>query len=598
MAERIEDYAVIGDTQTLALVGLHGSIDWLCLPRFDSAACFAALLGGPDNGRWLLAPEDVQATASRRYRRDTLILETEFRMPEGAVRVIDSMPIRGRYPNVVRVVEGIEGSVPMRSEVVIRYDYGNVVPWMEHLDGRMRAVAGPDALELVCPVQSSGKGNTSVTRFEVRAGQRVPFVLTWHPSHEAAPPSPDAFSELEKTEAFWVDWASRGKDRGRCREEVMRSLITLKALTYAPTGGIVAAGTTSLPECIGGSRNWDYRYCWLRDATFTLHALLHGGYAEEARAFRDWLLRAVAGHPSKLQIAYGVLGERHMDQRELDWLSGYEGSRPVRIGNGAASQLQLDVYGEVGDTLHEALKARMGSTEASWRLERSLCEWLESNWAAPDAGLWETRGPRRHFTHSKVMTWVAMDRAIKAVERHGMEGPVERWRCTRETIRRDVCQNGWNADIRSFVQFYGSNAVDASLLLVPVVGFLPASDERVRGTVRAVEERLLQHGFVQRYRLDRDDGADQMGGSEGSFLACSFWLVDAYVLDGRYDEARKLYARLVAVANDVGLLSEEYDPVAGRLLGNFPQALSHVALINSARNLASGGAAAKRRSEP
>lgn len=584
---RIEDYAVIGDTQTLALVGMNGSMDWLCFPRFDSGACFAALLGSPENGRWLIAPKGKPTSVRRRYRDGTLVLETEFQTAEGTVRVVDCMPIRGKNPDVVRVVEGVSGVVPMRAELVIRFDYGSVVPWVRKSEGRLLAIAGPDALVLESPLRHEGRGFTSVSEFEVKAGERIPFVLTWYPSHEHAPRSPNPFHALTDTEQWWRDWASKATDDGPYREAIVRSLITLKALTFAPSGGIVAAGTTSLPEALGGMRNWDYRFCWLRDSTFTLYALMQGGYVEEAQAFREWLLRAVAGDPSKLQIMYGVAGERRLDEWTVPWLSGYEESKPVRIGNAAVNQLQFDVYGEVSDTLLQSYDAGMSLGGPTWALHRSLVEWLESNWDQPDAGLWEVRGERRKFTHSKVMTWVAIDRAIKAVERHAAAGPVERWRRLREEIHRDVCQNGWNAEKGTFTQYYGGTTLDASLLLLPLVGFLPPEDARVQGTIRAVERELLREGFVQRYDTREGGNVDGLPGKEGAFLACSFWLVDAYVLSGRRAEGEQLFRRLLGLANDVGLLSEEYDVDAKRLVGNFPQAFSHVALVNSARNLTS-----------
>lgn len=582
---RIEDYAIVGDTQTLALVSATGSIDWLCFPRFDSGACFAALLGTKDNGRWSIAPKATDVSTRRRYRDDTLILETEFHSAEGSVRLIDVMPIRGTNPDIVRIVEGISGSVPMRSELVIRYDYGSIVPWVRNVEGRLYAVAGPDALVLETPVSHHGEGLTTVSEFEVHAGDRLPFVLTWYPSHEKAPASPDPFEALQDTEAWWREWVARCSDEGEYKQAIARSLITLKALTFGPSGGIVAAGTTSLPEALGGVRNWDYRFCWLRDATFTLYALMHGGYFDEARAFRDWLLRAVAGDPAKLQIMYGVLGERRLSERELEWLPGYEASRPVRIGNAAVNQVQLDVYGEVSDTLLQSMQGGMKLDEPTWAFQRALADWLEKHWSEPDEGLWEVRGGRHKFTHSKVMTWVAFDRAIKAVERYGMSGPVERWRALRDEIHRDVCQNGWNSSLNSFTQYYGGNTLDASLLLIPQVGFLPASDPRVLGTIAAVERELLRDGFVQRYSTGPGMNVDGLPGKEGAFLACSFWLVDAYVLIGRFDAARALFERLLAIRNDVGLLAEQYDVELKRQIGNFPQAFSHVALVNSARNL-------------
>lgn len=593
---RIEDYAIIGDTQTLALVGINGAIDWLCFPRFDSGACFASLLGSEENGRWLLAPKGEATSVRRRYRDGTLILETEFKTPEGTARVVDYMPIRGKNPDVVRIVEGVSGVVPMRSELVIRFDYGSIVPWVRKEHGRLQAIAGPDALVLESPLRHEGRGFTSVSEFEVKPGDRVPFVLTWYPSHERAPESPDPFEALTETERWWRGWASKASDQGEYREQIVRSLVTLKALTFAPSGGIVAAGTTSLPEALGGVRNWDYRYCWLRDSTFTLYALMQGGYVDEARAFREWLLRAVAGDPSKLQIMYGVLGERRLDEWTVPWLGGYEGARPVRVGNAAVNQLQFDVYGEVSDTLLQSYVAGMPIDGPTWALQRSLVEWLESNWDQPDEGLWEVRGDRRKFTHSKVMTWVAFDRAIKGVERHGASGPVERWRRLRDEIHRDVCEHGFNAEKGSFTQYYGGKTLDASLLLVPLVGFLPPDDARVQGTIRAVERELLREGFVQRYDTERGENVDGLPGTEGAFLACSFWLVDAYVLSGRREEGERLFRRLLGLANDVGLLSEQYDTQKKRLIGNFPQAFSHVALVNSARNLTAELRPAEQRS--
>jgi GH15 family glucan-1,4-alpha-glucosidase len=582
---RIEDYAIVGDTQTLALIGATGSIDWLCFPRFDSGACFAALLGTKDNGRWQIAPKNAEFRTKRRYRDGTLVLETEFECSEGVVRLIDVMPIRGTNPDIVRVVEGVSGSVEMRSELVIRYDYGSIVPWVRNVEGRLYAVAGPDALMLETPVEHHGENLTTVSAFQLRAGERVPFVLTWYPSHEKPPASPEPFEALSDTEAWWREWVSRCSDEGEYREAIVRSLITLKALTFAPSGGIVAAGTTSLPEALGGVRNWDYRYCWLRDSTFTLYSLMHGGYFDEAHAFRDWLLRAVAGDPAKLQIMYGVLGERRLSERILEWLPGYEDSKPVRIGNAAVNQLQLDVYGEVSDTLLQSLHFGMKLDEPTWAFQRALIEWLEEHWSDPDEGLWEVRGERRNFTHSKVMTWVAFDRAIKAVERHGMSGPVERWRVRRAEIHRDVCEKGFNSNMATFTQYYGGTSLDASLLLIPQVGFLPAHDPRVLGTISAVERELFRNGFVQRYSTEPHKNVDGLPGHEGAFLACSFWLVDAYVLTGRLEDARRLFERLIAIRNDLGLLSEEYDTDQRRMVGNFPQAFSHVALVNSARNL-------------
>lgn len=591
----IEDYALIGDTHTAALVGRNGSIDWLCLPRFDSGACFAALLGDERHGRWLLAPAGDVRRVERRYRGDTLVLETEFHTDEGVVRLIDCMPHRHRYADVVRVVEGVRGRVPMRMHLVVRFDYGWIVPWVRHLDGALWAVAGPDALCLHTPVQTRGEDLTTVAEFAVAEGERVPFTLTWHSSTDSAPPAFDALAAVESTEVWWAEWAGRCSYDEQWRDAVVRSLVTLKALTYDPTGAIVAAATTSLPERIGGVRNWDYRYSWLRDATFTLYALSIGGYRDEAMAWRDWLLRAAAGDPAQLQIMYGPAGERRLTEVELPWLPGYEGSAPVRIGNAAAGQFQLDVYGEVMDALHGARRAGIEPEETAWELQRVLMEFLEGHWDEPDEGIWEVRGPRRHFTHSKVMAWVAFDRAVQAVERFGLEGPVERWRARRAAVHEEVCREGYDADRNAFTQYYGSTELDASLLMIPLVGFLAASDPRMAGTVEAIQRELCQDGFVLRYPTS--ESIDGLPSGEGAFLACTFWLVDNLALLGRYGEARKLFERLLALRNDVGLLAEEYDPVAGRLIGNFPQAFSHVGLVNSAHNLSPRSSRAARGEE-
>jgi GH15 family glucan-1,4-alpha-glucosidase len=588
MSQPIETYALIGDTQTAALVGADGSIDWLCVPRFDSGACFAALLGTPDHGRWLLAPEGDVRRRSRRYRDDSLVLETELETGEGTVRIVDFLPVREDVCHVVRVVEGVDGRVPMRTELVVRFDYATTVPWVRSLDGTLTAIAGPDGLALRTPVETTGRDLTTEARFSVGPGERVPFVLSWHPSHRSPPDPIDAEGALRDTEAWWRAWSERCTYEGPWRDAVVRSLITLKALTYAPTGGIVAAPTTSLPERIGGVRNWDYRYCWVRDATFTLYALLHGGYREEAGAWRDWLLRAVAGDPSRLQILYGIGGERRIPETEAGWLPGYEGSTPVRLGNAAVDQLQLDVFGELMDALHVARRSGLPPEAAAWALQRHLVEFLESSWREPDEGIWEVRGGRRDFTHSRVMAWVAMDRAIKAVERFGLDGPIERWKRVRHEIHEDVCRHGYDPDRGSFVQSYGSPALDASLLLIPLVGFLPPDDPRVVGTVAAVERELVRDGFVLRYAGD-EGGVDGLPAGEGAFLPCTCWLADAYSQAGRHEEAERLFERLLAIRNDVGLLSEEYDPAAGRMLGNFPQAFSHVALVNTASNLARTG---------
>ncbi len=592
---RIEDYAIVGDTQTIALVGRTGSVDWLCFPRFDSGACFAALLGGPEHGRWLLAPRGELRRVDRRYRDATLILETELENDDGTVRVIDFMPLRGRAPDLVRIVEGIRGRVTMQLELVIRYDYGSIIPWVRRGGARLHAVAGPDALVFASPIETHGRGPATVAEFVVDAGDRVPFALTWHPSWEPMPPSPDPEVALRETYAWWRAWADRSRPDGPYREPVLRSLLTLKALTYAPSGGIVAAPTTSLPEAIGGSRNWDYRYCWLRDATFTLQALLHAGYADEARAWREWLVRAVAGEPAKLQVLYGVTGERRLDERDLGWLPGYEASRPVRAGNAAVSQRQLDIYGELMDVLYVARAAGLHADDDAWSVQRECLDWLEGHWAEPDEGIWEIRAARQQFTFSKMMVWAAFDRAAKTIEQFGTEGPLDRWRALRDHIHAEVCARGFDLSRGAFTQTYGSKHLDASLLLLPIIGFLPASDPRVIGTIEAIQRELVVGGFVRRYRAGPAANIDGLAGSEGAFLACSFWLVDALVLAGRPEEARPLFERLLAVRNDVGLLSEEYDPDQRRLIGNFPQAFSHVALINSARNLSREDGPAQQR---
>jgi GH15 family glucan-1,4-alpha-glucosidase len=592
---KIEDYALIGDTQTAALVGRDGSIDWLCLPRFDSPSCFANLLGTRDHGRWRIAPSDPDAVATRSYRDRTLVLETTFTTSDGTVRVIDCMPVRGTAPDVVRVVEGVSGRVAMEMDLVIRFDYGSAVPWVHRVDGALRMVAGPDAVELRTPVATHGEGLATVARFEVTAGEQVPFVLTWHPSHEAPPRAADAVASVGETTTWWQEWS----DQGRSEDDplVLRSLITLKAMTYAPSGGLVAAPTTSLPEDIGGNRNWDYRYCWLRDATFSLYALMLGGFEAEALAWRDWLLRAVAGAPEQLQIMYGPAGERRLTELVLDWLPGYEGSVPVRIGNAASTQLQLDVYGEVMDCLHQARRSGGDHDPDAWALQLALMEVLEGKWQEPDEGIWEVRGPRRHFTHSKVMAWVAADRAVKAVEHFGLDGPLERWQRLRDDIHREVCAKGFDSDKVSFTQSYGRRELDASLLMIPLVGFLPASDPRMVGTVAAIERELCEDGFVRRYAGASLGEVDGLPGGEGAFLPCSFWLADNLVLQGREEEGRALYQRLTGLANDVGLLAEEYDVTAARLVGNFPQAFTHVALVNTAHNLGAGPSPAKERGE-
>jgi GH15 family glucan-1,4-alpha-glucosidase len=582
----IEDYGLIGDLQTAALVNRHGSIDWLCLPRFDSGAIFAALLGDSENGHWTIHPADEFQSPGRSYRGDTLVLETELETPSGAVRLIDFMPPRGKAPDVVRIVEGVRGRVDMLLELVLRFDYGSIVPWVRNLEGTLVAIAGPDAISLHTPIELEGRNLRTYARFTVEEGDRVPFVLTWTPSHAPLPEAIDAEQALTDTVDYWEEWIARCRASGRWEATVRRSLITLKALTYAPTGGIVAAPTTSLPEELGGVRNWDYRYCWLRDATLTLLAFLRAGYVEEARAWRNWLLRAIAGSPEDIQVMYGVAGERRLVELELPWLAGYEGSRPVRIGNGAAGQLQLDVYGEIIDALHTARRSGLEASDATWALTRKVFEWLESAWREPDQGIWEVRGPRRHFTHSKVMAWVAFDRAVKAIERLGREGPLDRWQATRDAIRKDVLENGYDPQLGAFVQYYGSDRLDASLLLIPLVGFLPAKDERVVGTVEAIQRDLLRNGLVERYRADTENVAiDGLPPGEGVFLPCSFWLVAVLAQQGRTEEAEELFDRVVDLSNDLGLLAEEYDAERNRLVGNFPQAFTHVALVETAYTL-------------
>jgi GH15 family glucan-1,4-alpha-glucosidase len=592
----LEDYALIGDCETAALVGRNGSIDWLSFPRFDSGACFAALLGTPENGRWLLTPHGEVSRARRWYHPGTLILETEFTTADGVVSVIDFMPVRSGLPDLVRIVVGRRGRVHMRLELVIRFDYGSIVPWVQRIPGGISAIGGPDSLTLRSDVPLHGEDLRTVADFDVSEGQRVKFDLTWHPSHVAFQSELDVEQALKRTEEWWREWSGRCTADGPWREAVLRSLVTLKALTYAPTGAIVAAPTTSLPECFGGVRNWDYRYCWLRDATFTLLALMNAGYTEEARAWRDWLLRSVAGKPEQIQIMYGIRGERRLPEFELPWLAGYEGSRPVRVGNAASGQRQLDVFGELLDAIHQAWRIGVPPDADAWRVEKALVTHLETAWQEPDEGLWEMRGPRRHFTHSKMMAWVALDRAVKGIESFQLEGPLDRWRSLRDAIHRDVCTRGYNANLGAFVQSYGSDLLDASLLMMPLVGFLPVSDERVRNTVTAIEQQLSVDGFVHRYRTAPD--IDGLPPGEATFLLCSFWLVDNLQLLGRHEDARRLFERLLSIRNDVGLLAEGYDIHQKRLAGNFPQAFSHVGLINTAMNLSSWQAPAKERAEP
>jgi len=596
MAERIENYALIGDCETAVLVSRGGSMDWLCWPRFDSDACFAALLGTRDHGRWLISPREASPHISRRYRGDTLILETTFETEAGAVKLTDFMPLRDGRSDVVRIVTGERGKVAMHTELILRFGYGAIVPWVTRLpDGGIRAVAGPDMVLLCSNVKLHGENLTTVGDFTVSAGQSVSFVLTYAPSHLPAPKPVDPQQALNTTEKFWTEWATRCRGGRTCPESVVRSLITLKALTFAPTGGIVAAPTTSLPEQIGGKRNWDYRFCWLRDATLTLLALMNADYYQEAHDWRAWLARAVAGSPDQIQIMYGIAGERRLTEWEVPWLPGYENSRPVRIGNDAHRQLQLDVYGEVMDAFHQARLGGLAATESGWDLQIAMLQRLESAWHEPDESIWEVRGPRRHFTYSKVMAWVAFDRAIKSAEKFNLPGPLDRWCQLRAQIHDEVCQRGYNGELGSFVQAYDGAELDASLLLLAEVGFLPPEDPRIRGTVEAIERYLTVDGFVLRYATESTD--DGLPPGEGAFLACSFWLVDAYILLGRHEDARELFDRLLGLCNDVGLLSEEYDPHSGRLVGNFPQAFSHVALVNSAFNLATGVKPAEQRAE-
>jgi GH15 family glucan-1,4-alpha-glucosidase len=584
---RIEDYGLIGDLQTAALVGRDGSIDWACFPRFDSGACFAALLGTTDHGRWLIAPRVDAWSTGRRYRENTLILETEWECDTGTVRVLDFMPPRGKAPDIVRIVEGVSGEVEMASELVVRFDYGSTLPWVRRIEPDTRAaVAGPDALCFRSPVEHRGENLRTIGEFTVGEGERVPFTLTWYPSNEDPAARIDPERALQDTVDYWTEFVDACEYDGNWRESVFQSLVVLKALTYAPTGGIVAAPTTSLPERLGGERNWDYRFCWVRDATLVLLAFINAGYLEEAAAWRLWLLRAAAGDPAALQIMYGVGGERRLTELTLDWLPGYEGSRPVRAGNAASEQFQLDVFGEVLDAMHQARVHKLERSPEAWSLQRRLLAFLENAWKEPDDGIWEVRGGRRHFTHSKVMAWVAFDRGIKAVEQFGRSGPVERWRKVRDEIGREVCERGFDQELNSFTQSYGSKRLDASLLVIPLVGFLPPGDARVIGTVAAIERELYRDGFVYRYEGD-DEGAkiDGLPAGEGAFLPCTFWLADNFALQGRTDEAEELFERLLSTRNDLGLLAEEWDPASRRQLGNFPQAFTHVALINSAFNL-------------
>jgi len=582
---RLEDYGFIGDTHTGALVGINGSIDWLCTPRFGNAACFAALLGSEKNGCWQISPRKPVQKATHAYRDETLILETIFETEDSVVKLIDYMPPRGKYRDVVRIVEGIRGRVEIESKLIIRFDYGLTVPWVQQSSAGLTAIAGPNALILRADVPTFGEDLSTLARFSVGEGERKSFILTWYPSHELPPEPINSWYSLIETENYWRKWASRCTYRGEWREAVVRSLLTLKALTYAPTGGIVAALTTSLPEKIGGVRNWDYRCCWLRDATFTLYSLMQAGYTEEAADWSHWLLRAVAGDPAQLQILYGAMGERRLTEVELTHLTGYENSAPVRIGNAASEQFQLDVYGEVMDAMHLAREMKIDCEPAYWHLQRHLVDFVEAHWTEPDEGIWEIRGPRRHFTHSKIMAWVAIDRAVRSVEEFGFNGDVERWRKVRQTIHDEVCEKGFHPKRKAFTQFYGSEKLDASLLMIPLVGFLPATDERVQSTIELIKKELLVDGYVLRYAHEDSSSVDGLPPGEGAFLPCTFWLADCLHLMGHDKEAREIFERLLAARTSLGLLAEEYDPGQRRLLGNFPQAFSHVGLINTARNL-------------
>lgn len=593
MPSPIEDYALIGDCETAALVGRDGSIDWLCWPSFDSEACFAALLGNEDNGRWQISPADEIVRCSRRYRGDSLILETTFETATGSITLIDFMPPRGSASDVVRLVRGDRGRVKVAMQLVIRFGYGVAIPWVRRADdGAVLAVGGPDMLALRTPVATHGKDMTTVAEFEVGEGDQIPFVMTYGPSHLPVPEAIDPIAALKDTEDFWAEWSGRCTYQGEYRELVMRSLITLKALTFAPSGGIVAAPTTSLPEKLGGSRNWDYRFCWLRDATFTLFALMNNGYTEEAAAWHDWLLRAVAGNPASMQIMYGIYGERRLLEWQADWLAGYQGAQPVRLGNAAHAQLQLDVYGELIDAFHQWRNADLALDGESWALECKVLQHLATIWDQPDSGIWERRGARQHYVFSKVMTWVAFDRGIKSAEKFGLKAPVAEWRALREKIHADVCANGFDVEQNAFVEHYGAKVLDASVLLIPAVGFLPPRDPRVLGTLEAIERSLMSDGYVLRH--DPRENQDPTESEEGAFLACSLWLADAYVLAGEIDRAKELFDRVAGIANDLGLLAEEYDTEQRRQTGNFPQALTHIALINTANNLSAAKAATQK----
>lgn len=586
MYSNIEDYALIGDCETAALVNRNGSIDWLCWPAFDSDACFTALLGTKDHGRWLITPVAPIKACKRRYRGDSLILETTLETDDGAITLIDFMPPRGSASDVVRIVRGDRGTVKVRMELIIRFGFGAAIPWVKRdTDDAVLAICGPDMTVLHTPVETHGEDLTTVAKFEIEAGDSVPFVLTYGPSHLKVPAPINVDEALKDTEEFWKEWSSRCTYKGEHRDLVMRSLITLKALIYAPSGGIVAAPTTSLPEKLGGSRNWDYRFCWLRDATFTLLVLMNSGYTDEARAWHRWLLRAVAGSPAEMQIMYGIMGQRRLLEWEADWLPGYGGALPVRVGNAAHAQLQLDVYGELIDAFHQTRLAKLDLEDGTWAVECEILEHLASVWSKPDHGIWERRGPGKHYVLSKVGCWVAFDRAIKSAESFNLEGPVERWKELRGEIHRDVCEKGFDPRENTFVESYGSDVLDGAILLLPLLGFLPADDPRVKGTIAAVERHLLRDGFVLRH--DPREVTGEIQPAEGAFLACSLWLAEAYIKMGEITKAEELFNRVVAIANDVGLIAEEYDPTVKRQTGNFPQALTHIALIAVAHNLAS-----------
>ncbi len=596
MTSRIEDYAMIGDLGSAALVGRDGSINWLCWPRFDSDACFAALLGTPEHGRWQIAPKDKSAKVTRRYRPNTLILETRFETATGVATLIDFMPPREGSSHLLRHLVGERGEVELHGELILRFGYGAIVPWVTRIDDHtMRAVAGPDMVVLHSSAPFRGEHFRTVGDFSIKAGEKKSFGLSYSLSHEDMPEAVDVEERLAATEKYWTGWAAKNKIACPWNDSVVRSLITLKALTFAPTGGMVAAPTTSLPELVGGARNWDYRYCWLRDATLTLLALMNGGYYEEAQMWREWLLRAAAGSPSQIQIMYGIRGERRLTEWEVPWLPGYEQSKPVRVGNAAHQQLQLDIFGEVMDALHQARQGGLGDNATGWDLERELLKHLEEIWRDPDEGIWEVRSGREHFTHSKAMAWLAFDRAIKSAEMYDLPGPLDRWRQVRADIHNDVCRRGFDTALGSFTRAYGSKNLDASLLLLPAIGFLPPEDPRIKGTVEAIERELLVDGLVLRY--DSGRASDGLPAGEGVFLACSFWLADAYLMLGRRDDAVRLFERLLSLRNDLGLLSEQYDPRAKRLVGNFPQAFSHLALVNTASNLSHDQKPAEQRSD-